>query len=521
MWKFRRQNGSAAAPTDMLDRAIHNIVYKGEHAKIHALDIGHASMPRTIREKDVHDSYVIGAVRIFITKGGEYIISEPEVPQELESVIQTIAGHLYMSMDAGSNTRLSEADIQSHIWRASRDLSLSEHTFRHHAAMSYYIARNVLGYWNLDVLFRDDNIEDIMIPRHDDISVVLRSNKKYPLYRTNIRLDSEEAFSNLVTRILEKCDAHASNAEPIVDTVTPEGDRVSVAFRREVSAGTAMNVRKFSRTPLTAVDLLRGGTLTKTMAAYWWMITDAMSFNIVVGVTSSGKTTMTNALLALTNPDWMIVTVEDTAEMRLPHKHLLSLKTRASPLNSKLEYRIEDLIPVTLRHNPHLVIIGEARSRDSIYATFENAAAGHGGITTMHAASAKKTLERVRFARVDSTYMSLLWTVWHCRELRSPRRDKVVRRVFCVDEVVMDASEEAPQMNTVFQYDALEDTFTEYSPQELVQKSTKLKDAAALLGLTNPAADLQRRIDILDECIAARPKSSADVMSVASRYYYP
>lgn len=510
------------AHADMMDKAVEDIVYGGTYTKIHALDIRHASIPHTISEKNVLESYEVNGAQVFVTKDGQYVVSEPPVSENLERTIQSIASHLYMSMDTGSARALDADSVQGQIWKAVSDLGMSKDALENREAFDYYVRRNVYGYWTLDVLFKDDNIEDIMIPRHNSVSVVLRTRKQYPVYRTNIRLGTEEEFSNLVTRILEKCDSHASNAEPIVDTVTPEGSRVSVVFRDEVSLGTAMNVRKFSQTPITVTDLIDGHMLTPMMAAYWWTLVDAMSFNIIVGVTSSGKTTTSNALLALANPSWMLVTVEDTPEMRLPHRHLLSLKTRDSVLNKSLAYKIEDLIPVTLRHNPHLVIIGEARSRDSIYAAFENAAAGHGGVTTMHASSTKKTLERIRFARIDSTYLSLLWTVWHCRELRSPKRDRMVRRVYCVDEVVMGADpQQAPQMNTIFEYNTLQDEFTEYTPSELVKKSSKLQDAAALLGIANPAHDLQKRIDILERCVAAKPKSQSEVMAITGTYYAP
>lgn len=505
----------------MMDKAIKDIVYDGTYTKIHALDIRHASVPHTITENDVLESYNVGSAQIFITRDGQYVVSEPKVSAKLESAIQSIASHLYMSMDTSSDHTLSANSIQNHIWKAAVDLGISESALQNREAFNYYVKRNVYGYWTLDVLFRDENIEDIMIPRYKSVSVVLRAHKQYPVYSTNIHLGTEEEFTNLVTRILEKCDSHASNAEPIVDTVTPDGNRVSVAFRDEVSLGTAMNVRKFSRTPLTIVDLIRGGMLTPMMAAYWWTLVDAMSFNIIVGVTSSGKTTTSNALLALANPNWMIVTVEDTLEMRLPHKNLLSLKTRDSVLNKNLAYKIEDLIPVTLRHNPHLVIVGEARSRDSIYAAFENAAAGHGGVTTIHASSTKKTLERIRFANVDNAYLSLLWSVWHCRELRSPKHDRVVRRVFCVDEVTMSLDGQTPRMETIFQYNTIEDTFTEYTSKELYKKSTKMQDAISLLGITNPALDLQKRLDILALCMDANPKSSAEVMKITGQYYRP
>lgn len=521
MWKIRGRLRHNGAHTDMMDRAVKDIVHDGTYTKIHALDIRHASVPHTIKEADVLESYNVGSARIFITHDGQYIVSEPNVSAELEGVIHAVASHLYMSMDTGSGHTLDANSIQNHIWKAVADLGISGSALENRDIFDYYVRRNVYGYWTLDALFRDDNIEDIMIPGYRTVGVVLRTHKQYPVYATNIRLGTEEEFTNLVARILERCDSHASNAEPIVDTVTPEGSRVSVAFRDEVSLGTAMNVRKFSHTVLTVVDLIRGGMLTPMMAAYWWTLVDAMSFNIIVGMTSSGKTTASNALLALANPNWMIVTVEDTPEMRLPHRHLLSLRTRDSVLNKALTFRIEDLIPVTLRHHPHLVIIGEARSRDSIYAAFENAAAGHGGVTTMHAPSTKKTLERIRFARVDNTYLSLLWTVWHCRELRSPRRDRVVRRIYCVDEVLTSPDTQIPQMETIFQYDTIEDTFTEYSPEELLIKSAKLRDAAALLGIANPAQDLQKRIGLLEECMGQNPKTAAEVMAVTGRYYRP
>ncbi|MDD9810042.1 MAG: type II/IV secretion system ATPase subunit [Thaumarchaeota archaeon] len=515
----RRQDGKFGRRPDMMEGAIRDMIRDGVHRELHALDVGHASVPRTITEAEVVDSYGVGDARVFVTGDGRYIVSEPEVTPELEGAIHALASHLYMSMDAGPAGRPDASEIEGRIWQAASELGLSETVSSHHDEIAYYV-RRAYGYWGLDVLFRDDNIEDIMIPGRAAVGVVLRAHKGHPVYRTNVRLGTDAEFDSLVTRILEKCDAHASNAEPIVDAVTPEGDRVSVAFRREVSAGTAMNVRKFSRTPLTIADLIRGGMLTPMMAAYWWTLVDAMSFNIVVGVTSSGKTTLANALLALAHPDWMIVTVEDTPEMRLPHTHLLSLRTRASALNKSLSYRIEDLIPVTLRHNPHLVIVGEARSRDAIYAAFENAAAGHGGVTTLHAPSAKKTIERVRFAGVDSTYLSLLWTVWHCREVRSPRHGRAVRRVAGVDEVSMGhGGGPEPRMDTIFSHAVLDDTFTEYAPRELVARSARLREAAESLGLEDPAEDIARRVSILEGCVASNPRSPAEVMRATALYY--
>ncbi|MCY4252998.1 MAG: hypothetical protein OXD41_06860, partial [Thaumarchaeota archaeon] len=167
----RRQDGKFGRRPDMMEGAIRDMIRDGVHRELHALDVGHASVPRTITEAEVVDSYGVGDARVFVTGDGRYIVSEPEVTPELEGAIHALASHLYMSMDAGPAGRPDASEIEGRIWQAASELGLSETVSSHHDEIAYYV-RRAYGYWGLDVLFRDDNIEDIMIPGRAAVGVV-------------------------------------------------------------------------------------------------------------------------------------------------------------------------------------------------------------------------------------------------------------------------------------------------------------------------------------------------------------
>jgi len=109
---------------------------------------------------------------------------------------------------------------------------------------------------------------------------------------------------------------------------------------------------KVPRRPFTAPELIKYGTITPLIAAYLWLLLEAKRFVLIVGATGSGKTTLLNALLTLLHPHSKIVTIEDTAELKLYHKNWERFFTRKASYIGTKEIDMNDLVSVSLRYRP-------------------------------------------------------------------------------------------------------------------------------------------------------------------------
>jgi archaeal flagellar protein FlaI len=108
-------------------------------------------------------------------------------------------------------------------------------------------------------------------------------------------------------------------------------------------------------------------------------------FVIVAGVTASGKTTLTNSLATVLNPNWKILSIEDTREINLPHTGWKPLHTRYSRSDGA-NITLFDLVKLSLRERPDFVILGESRGEE-VQILFQSAASGSGCLTTFHASN--------------------------------------------------------------------------------------------------------------------------------------
>src|SRR6202040_4253724 len=122
-----------------------------------------------------------------------------------------------------------------------------------------------------------------------------------------------------------------SVSSPVVDCVLPEGYRLAATWGKEVtSLGSSFSIRKLRATPYTVSELIRSGTLDSGLAAYLWLLLEMKGFVIIAGVTASGKTTLLNALATVLNPNWKVLSIEDTREITLPQDGWKPLHTRYS-----------------------------------------------------------------------------------------------------------------------------------------------------------------------------------------------
>jgi len=306
----------------------------------------------------------------------------------------------------------------------------------------YHAQRNLVGFGTIDALMRDQNIEDISCDGVEKPVYVW--HRRYENLETNLVFHSDQEVDDAVVKLVHMAGKHVSSAFPIVDASLPGKHRLAVCYRREVTPfGTAFTIRKFRDDPYSIIDLINLGTLSEEMAAYLWTCLENRSSLMVLGGTASGKTTFLNAVACLIKPGSKIITIEETAELNLPHENWVSLIARRSyGLGENLtgEVTLFDLVKTSMRHRPDLIMVGEIRGSEA-YTLFQALATGHGGMATMHADSVDSAVKRLIQKPMDiaPSYMPLMNIVASIQRVHLPQSKTgemtAYRRILSVDEI--------------------------------------------------------------------------------------
>ena len=181
-------------------------------------------------------------------------------------------------------------------------------------------------------------------------------------------IDGEQLIDELVLRFISLANKTISVATPIADGILPKGDRIAATFRREVSAnGSSFVIRRFSESPITILDLINSKVLSPEAAAYLWYAIDMKLSFMVIGVTGAGKTTVMNAILNLVKESMKIVSIEDIPEIRLAQDNWVQLYARPAYGGLGKEVTLMDLLKLSLRYRPDIIVVGEIRGRKHMY----------------------------------------------------------------------------------------------------------------------------------------------------------
>jgi len=363
--------------------------------------------------------------------------------------------------------------------------------------VKYYLKRDVLGFGPIDPLFHDPFIEDITCGGpHKPIFVY---HRRYEGLRTNVIFRDSEFLDGFVMKMVHRAGKHISAAHPIVDASLPGNHRLAALYKKEVTTmGSSFTIRKFREDPITIVDLINSDTLDVDMAAYIWFLLDNKKSLMVIGSTGGGKTTILNAVTGLINPSYKIFSVEDTAEINIPHENWFSLVSRASfGLESQGEVSLFDLLKSGMRHRPDYILVGEIRGEEA-YVLFQALATGHGGMATMHADDSEAAIRRLMQKPMDipPAYVQLMNCIVTIKRVKLKAESvnghaakMMARRVTEMTEILSSTS-----VRSVFSWDPQYDGYLDN-----LGKSYLLPKIAADTGLDmeDIANDMNRRKTIL------------------------
>lgn len=361
--------------------------------------------------------------------------------------------------------------------------------------LTYYLERDLLGFGPIDPLMRDENIEDISA---DGVGKPLYVyHKEYESIPTNIIPVSDEAIDDLVVKLVHMADRHVSVATPIVDAQLPDGSRIAVTYRREVSpGGSTFTIRKFRANPFTFTELVLNGMISPEIAGYFWTMMDHHKSFMVLGVTGAGKTTFLNAMATFIRPNMKIITVEEVPEIKLPHQNWIRLVPRLSfgPQRTT-EITMFDLVKATLRMRPDYLIVGEVRGEEA-YVLFQAVATGHGGISTMHAENFEAAKNRLISPpmNIPKAYIPSMNIFVLIRRIRVMKggRERTERRVIEIGEPVL--VNDDIKFVTIFRWNPINDTHEAY-----LDRSILVKEIAEEMGVkpTDVVNDIMMRASIV------------------------
>jgi len=249
----------------------------------------------------------------------------------------------------------------------------------------------LIGFGPLSPLVRDKTISEIMINGPQNVFV----EQKGLLKRATITFKDEAQLQVVIQRIVEPLGRHCDAASPMVDARLPDGSRVNAIIPPLALDGSDVTIRKFADKKLTSDDLVKFGSLTPGMAAFLKEAVRVRKNIVVSGGTGSGKTTLLNILSQFIPYGERVITVEDSAELKLDHENLCRLEARPANVEGKGRVTIRDLVINTLRMRPDRIVVGECRGAEALD-MLQAMNTGHdGSLTTLHANTPRDALGRL------------------------------------------------------------------------------------------------------------------------------
>ena len=454
----------------------------------------------------------------------EYLLSiiEPTLTEDEEKLLNLIKETLEKTLEYEWE-KLSLMDKKTYLEKSvdsyikSRGISIEPVS---KDKVTYFIARDFVGYGTIDALMNDTHMEDVSC---DGVGIPLFVfHNKYESIKTNIQFADENVLNSFVINLGQRCGKQLSVSNPILDGTTPEGHRVQATYAREVTTrGASFTIRRFKEKPFTPVELIKYGTASPEIVAYLWLGVEHGESAIICGGTASGKTATLNAISLFIPPGAKVVSMEDTREINLPHENWIPGTTRSGVgelgADGKAAGEIDmyDLVRAALRQRPNYIIVGEVRGKET-YTMFQAMATGHTTFSTMHADSVKGMVNRlenppINCPRILLTALRNVIIQTHARVGMD-----MVRRIKQLIEIVGFEPETNELIsNTVYEWDQATDKFIYKGHSFLFDKIMEMKN----LTHEELLQEFERRVDIVKYMVSKDIEDHREIWGLIREYY--
>jgi len=335
----------------------------------------------------------------------KYEVEEPLLKPEEKKILDKIEEGMKEIINVNVVVEKTQEAVLEYIDKTAKllieelDLKVNESLY---AKFFYYMYRDFVGFNEVDPLFNDYFIEDIECNGVNTPVYVV--HRIYRNIKTNLVFTSLEELASFVEKLAQRAGRYVSYASPILDGSLPDGSRVNATYTKDISSkGPTFTIRKFTTLPWTPIQLLSFNTVSPEMLAYFWILIQYHANILIAGGTSSGKTTLLNAISFFIPPESRVVSIEDTRELNLPRENWLPSVARSSVGTSKEKVGEVDLFKLlksSFRQNPDYVIVGEVRGKEA-FVLFQGMASGHPSMSTIHADSVDTVIQRLETPPIE------------------------------------------------------------------------------------------------------------------------
>jgi pilus assembly protein CpaF len=382
-------------------------------------------------------------------------------------------------VDLQELTRLAPEDRRARLERVLAHLISREGVIlstRERSTLIRRVVDEAVGLGVLEPLLADESISEIMINGHQTVYI----ERFGRVERIPSGFTSEAQLLQTIDRIVSAVNRRVDESSPMVDArlpadaKLPRGARVNVVLPPLALTGPSVTIRLFPKAYGLA-ELLQRGTLDRASAELLAGCVRARLNIVVSGGTSSGKTTMLNALSQFVPARERIVTVEDAAELSLGQEHVIRLETRPPNADGKGSVTIRDLVRNSLRMRPDRIIVGEVRGGEALD-MLQAMNTGHdGSLSTVHANSAYDALSRLEtlasMSDVEIPFAAIRDQVNDAIDLviQLTRHSDGTRRIAEIAAVISERREDY-RLHTIAQYDPIGRRFVRHTvPESLVR----------------------------------------------------
>lgn len=259
------------------------------------------------------------------------------------------------------------------------------------AQLFHDILNDMIGFGPIQYLLDDADVSEVMVNRADRVYV----ERKGKLIETKVKFENDEHVLRIIERIISPLGRRVDAESPMVDARLPDGSRVNAVIPPVAIDGPMLTIRKFSKSNYTVDQLIEFESMTRMMADFLRACIKGKLNIVISGGTGSGKTTLLNVLSSFIPENERVVTIEDSAELRLFQDHVVRMEARPPDIDGRGQITIRDMVRNSLRMRPDRIVVGECRGGEALD-MLQAMNTGHdGSLTTLHANSPRDALSRL------------------------------------------------------------------------------------------------------------------------------
>jgi len=313
---------------------------------------------------------------------------------EFQKFKTQIHGELLDSLDLSRIADFEEAELKSHVRRLAKGIlkSRPESSIRvDEERLVDELISESFGLGPLEVYMQDPDVTDILVNGPDEVYV----ERFGRLQETNTMFADEQHLMQIIGRIVARVGRRIDENSPMVDARLPDGSRLNAIIPPLSLKGPILSIRRFGHTPLQMDDLERFGSISPDMTQLLAAAVEARLNILISGGTGAGKTTLLNNISRFVPLGERLVTIEDSAELKLQRKHVVSLETRPVNVEGTGEIAQRDLVRNALRMRPDRIIVGEVRGPEALDMLQAMNTGHEGSLSTIHANDTQDALSRL------------------------------------------------------------------------------------------------------------------------------